>query len=165
MESVLGQVLDFSRASKVECSSFDFGCMVEQTLELARRRIRRPEIELLLSKPAGSIPFHGNYDQLSHAIFQIFKLVTDDVASRCKIFSRIEQRGNRIQLQMTPVCDDSGTDKTKTALEKTFAHNPATHRLSLMVAAETLKYHGGKYELVAHEGQSLPSIALELPIV
>jgi len=164
MEVVLDHVLDFSRASKVESSNFEFSAMVEQTLELAQRRLRRPDIKVDISKPDHALNMVGNYDQLSHAVFQIFTLISNDISTGGNVSARIEHVNDTARLQIRLNCADEHHDMVRTALEKTFAKNPATHRLPLMVAAETLKYHGGSYELTADSSHAIPCVTIELPL-
>ena len=165
MEVVLDQVLDFSRASKVECTYFEFTGMVEQTLELAQRRLRRPDISVTVSKPDRPLRMYGNYDQLSHAIYQIFRLIADDIASGGDVVARIDHTDTTARLQLRLECAEDQHEKVRSILFKTFAQNPATHRLSLMVASETLKYHGGSYELTLDEIHPIPGVTVELPLV
>ena len=91
--------------------------------------------------------------------------MADDIASGGDVAVRIDGTDTTARLQIRLDCAENHYDRVRSALGKTFAQNPATHRLSLMVASETLKYHGGAYELTCDDVHPIPGVTVQLPLM
>ena len=163
-ESVVDHVLDFSRASKNENRPVELSGLVERNLELLRGRLRQRNIEMSLSLAQEKLMVHGNPDQLSHAVYQMLKLVAEDVIPPGTAEVRTERRDERACLLIKFFCPDDGKEKTIKALKQIFADNKASQRLTVLVAVETIKYHGGEFGL-AVGNDSLPYLYIELPLI
>ena len=163
-ESVVDHVLDFSRASKNENRPIELSGLVERNLELLRGRLRQRNVEMSLSLAQEKLMVHGNPDQLSHAVYQMLKLVAEDVIPPGTAEVRTERRDERACLLIKFFCPDDGKEKTIKALKQIFAGNKASQRLTVLVAVETIKYHGGEFGL-AVGNDSLPYLYIELPLI
>jgi len=163
-ESVVDHVLDFSRASKNENRLIELSDLVERNLELLRGRLRQRNVEMSLSLAQEKLMVHGNPDQLSHAVYQMLKLVAEDVIPPGTAEVRTERRDERACLLIKFFCPDDGKEKTIKALKQIFADNKASQRLTVLVAVETIKYHGGEFGL-AVGNDSLPYLYIELPLI
>lgn len=163
-ESVLVHVLDFSRASQNENRPIDFSSLAERNLHLLLGRLRRPDVSMSLSLAREKLMVHGNHDQLSHAVYQLLKLVAEDVIPPGTAEVRTERKDKQACLLIKISCPDSNREKTIKSLKQIFSDNKASQRLTVLVAAETIKYHGGGYGLaVGNDG--LPSLYVELPLI
>jgi len=162
-ESVLTQVMDFHEASKSDRREIDFSDLVHKNLKLAKGRVRRPDINIALSLSPQPMTVYGNYDQLSHALYQFFRLVAEDLIPPGKAEIRTERDGN--QAKMIIRIDVSGQDRQRTvkAMRQIFNENKTSQRLSVLVAGETIRYHGGNFGISCDDG-SAPSLYVHLPL-
>ncbi len=163
-ESVVDHVLDFSRASKNENRPIELSGLVERSLELLLGRLRQRNVEMSLSLAHDKLMVHGNPDQLSHAVYQILKLVAEDVIPPGTAEVRTERKDKRACVLVKIFCPDDGKEKTIKALKQIFSDNKASQRLTVLVAVETIKYHGGEFGL-AVGNDSLPYLYIELPLI
>lgn len=162
-EHVLTQVMDFHEASKCDRRPIDFSDLVQKNLKLARGRLRRPDVAISMSLSPQQMTIYGNYDQLSHAFYQFFRLVAEDLIPPGKAEVRTENNGE--QAVMIIRIDVAGQDRVRTvkAMRQIFAENKTSQRLTVLVAGETIRYHGGNFGINCSEG-SAPSLSVELPL-
>ena len=163
-ESVVDHVLDFSRASKNENRPIELSGLVERSLELLLGRLRQRNVEMSLSLAHDKLMVHGNPDQLSHAVYQILKLVAEDVIPPGTAEVRTERKDKRACVLVKIFCPDDSKEKTIKALKQIFSDNKASQRLTVLVAVETIKYHSGEFGL-AVGNDSLPYLYIELPLI
>jgi len=163
-ESVVDHVLDFSRASKSENRPLELSGLVEQNLKLLRSRWRQRKVDISLSLAHEKLMVHGNYDQLSHAVYQTLKLITEDVIPPGSAEVRTEREGGRARLLIKLSCPETDRGKAVMALRRIFSDNKASQRLTVLVAVETIKYHGGEYGL-AEGNDNQPYLYIELPLI
>ncbi len=163
-ESVVDHVLDFSRASMNENRPLELSGLVQRNLELLRGQLRQRNVEMSLSLAHEKLTVHGNPDQLSHAICQILKLVAEDVIPPGAAEVRTERRDKRACMVIKFLCPEDLREKTIKALKQIFTDNKASQGLTVLVAVETIKYHGGEFGL-AVESDSLPYLYVELPLI
>jgi hypothetical protein len=107
---------------------------------------------------------HGNPDQLSHAVYHMLKLVAEDIIPPGTAEVRTERKDECACLLIKFFCPDDGKEKTIKALKQIFADNKASQRLTVLVAVETIKYHGGEFGL-AVGNDSQPYLYIELPLI
>jgi signal transduction histidine kinase len=163
-ESVLDHVLDFHKASKCESCLIEFSDLVERNLRLLLGRLHRPDVKIDISLAREKLMIYGNRDQLSHAVYQIFKLVGEELIPPGTAAVRTEIRDNRAVAVITFDCRDGARQQLVRTLKQVFTDNKASQRLSIMVAGETLKHHGGNYGIgLGADGG--PSIYVEIPLV
>lgn len=162
-EAVLDHVMDFHEASKSDRELIDFSELVGRNLQLAKGRRRRPEVAMTQSLSPEKMTVYGNYDQLSHALYQFFRLVSEDLIPPGNAEVRTERRDN--QAQMIIRLNVSGQDRVRTvkALQQIFSENKTSQRLTVLVAGETLRYHGGNFGINCQE-DAPPSLFVQLPI-
>lgn len=162
-ESVLTQVMDFHEASKSDRREINFSELVHKNLKLARGRLRRADIEIQMSLSPQEMNVYGNYDQLSHAFYQFFRLVAEDLIPPGKAEVRTEKDGE--QAVMNIRIDVSGQDRRRTvkAMRQIFSENKTSQRLTVLVAGETIRYHGGNFGISCDES-SAPSLYVQLPL-
>ncbi len=161
-ESVVDHVLDFSRASKQENQTIELSELVKQSVELLQGRMLKRDVTMTLSLTHDPLPVYGNYDQLSHALYQTLKLVVEEVIPPGTAQVRTERKGEKALVLVNIVCPEETRPRTMKALQQIFTENKASQRLTVLVAMETIKYHGGDYGLACgSDGQ--PFLYLELP--
>ncbi|MEE8578208.1 MAG: histidine kinase dimerization/phospho-acceptor domain-containing protein [candidate division Zixibacteria bacterium] len=162
-ESVLTHVMDFHEASKSDRRTIDFSDLVHKNLKLAKGRLRRPDIAISMSLSPQEMTIYGNYDQLSHAFYQFFRLVAEDLIPPGEAEVRTEKDGE--QAVMIIRIDVSGNDRMRTvkAMRQIFSDNKTSQRLTVLVAGETIRYHGGNFGICCNEG-SEPSLYVQLPL-
>ena len=163
-ESVVDHVLDFSRASKNENRPLELSNLTEQSFRLLQNRIRQREVKMTLSLASEKLMVYGNYDQLSHAVYQMLKLVAEDVIPPGTAEIRTERKLEQACLMIKVSCPDDCREKTIKALTQIFVENRASQRLTVLVAVETIRYHGGECGLASgSDGQ--PILYIELPFI
>jgi len=162
-ESVLNHVLDFSLASRNENQLIDFSQLSERSLQLLLGRRQQTDISISLSLAHEKLMVYGNCDQLSHAIYQFLKLIAEDVIPPGTAEVRTEREKAQACLWVRVSCPDSTRDKTIKTLRQTLTSNKTSQRLTVLVAAETIKLHGGEYG-VALGNDGLPSLYVKLPL-
>ncbi len=162
-ETVLAQVLDFHEASKGDRQEINFAELVQKNLQLAKGRLRRPDIDISLSLSTQDLMIYGNYDQLSHAIYQFFRLVVEDLIPPGSAEVRTEQMDDRAVMLIKINVSGQYREKTVKAIKQIFADHKTSQRLTILVAGETLRYHGGNFG-VRCENDSAPSLYVELPL-
>jgi nitrogen-specific signal transduction histidine kinase len=163
-EAILNQVLDFHKASKSDQSEFGFSELVDKNLKLLKGRLRKLDVNMSLSLSPQPMKVFGNYDQLSHAFYQFFRLVAEDLIPPGTAEVRTEQKNGVAVMLIKINVEGRDRDKTVKALRQIFSENKASLRLMILVAGETIRYHGGSFGISSEENGA-PTIFVELPIV
>jgi len=163
-ESVLDHVLDFHKASQRENGILDFSDLVEKNLGLFLGRRHRSNIRMALFRSGEPLPVYGNRDQLSHAVYQMFMLVGEELIPPGAAEVRTESRAGMAVMVITFDCGSGVRERLVRTLKQVFTDTKASQRLVIMVAGETIKHHGGNYG-IATNGGVMPSIYMELPLV
>ncbi len=162
-ESVLAEVLDFHEASKCDRREIDFAELVKKNLGLIKGRLRKSDVEIGLSLSPQPMTLYGNFDQLSHAFYQFFKLVAEDLIPPGRAEIRTEERDNFATMFIRIEVAEQDRDRTIKAMKQIFSDNKASQRLTILVAGETIRYHGGNCGILS-DGNTVPSLFVELPL-
>ena len=162
-ESVLDHVLDFSKASKCDHCEIDLTQLIEKNLQTLKGRLRRANLDISLSMDRQEMKIFGNYDQLSHAFYQFFRVVAEDLIPPGTAEIRTERQNNQATMWIRINVDQSDRDRAIKAMRQIFSENKTSHRLTILVAGETIKYHGGDFG-VALKQNSAPSLYVQLPL-
>jgi PAS domain S-box-containing protein len=162
-ETVLNQVLDFSRASRTEAREMDFDLLVRQTHELLQSRLGQYRKIPLMDLSGEEMKIWGNPDQLQHSFYQFIFMAVDEMTDECGIEINTSRGEGVARLTISFQGNAGSRDKAVAALEQIFRHSSGTSRLSIIVAGETIKYHGGDYGIESAAG-SIPRIYIELPL-
>lgn len=161
-ESVLAQVLDFSQASKGDHQPIDFSGLVQHCMELLKGRFSGKELPMFLSLAGPPLMVFGNYDQLSHAVYQFLKFVAEDLIPPGDAEVRMELKDDLAVMLVKIRCPDHESNKVRKTLQRIFSQNRTSQRLAILVAGETVRYHGGNLG-VACGDDTMPSLYIELP--
>ena len=161
-ESVLNQVLDFSRASKTRTRAIDFNNLVGQTYELLLSRVKHSTKPPKMESSENRIMVWGNPDQLQHALFQYMSLTVEELTGECRVRFRTGSRDGMVCFSIGFDGDEKALAKVKTTLKQIFGSSTGTQKLSIIVAGETIKYHGGGFGLSEGRDEQ-PEIYIELP--
>ncbi|MEW6412643.1 MAG: histidine kinase dimerization/phospho-acceptor domain-containing protein [Candidatus Zixiibacteriota bacterium] len=162
-EAILNQVLDFHKASMCDQSEFSFSELVDKNLKLLKGRLRKLDVNITLSLAPQPMKIFGNYDQLSHAFYQFFRLVAEDLIPPGSAEVRTERKNNTALMLIKLNVEGRDREKTVKALKQVFSENKASLRLMILVAGETIRYHGGSFGINC-EGSSAPTVFVELPL-
>ncbi|MDH3891278.1 MAG: GAF domain-containing protein [candidate division Zixibacteria bacterium] len=161
-ESVLHQVLDFSQASKGDNQPIDFSQLVQRSMELLKGRLSARELPMYLSLAGTPLRVFGNYDQLSHAVYQFLKFVAEDLVQLGDAEVRTESKDDLAVMLVKIRCPEDQRDKVRKSLQQIFTQNRTSQRLTILVAGETVRYHGGNLG-IACGADIPPSLYIELP--
>jgi len=161
-ESVLNQVLDFSRASRTKTREIDFNKLCRQTFDLLVSRLKHtikpPKLEL----SEACLNVWGNPDQLQHALFQYMNMTVEELTGECRVLFKTLSDNGMARFAV----GFSGPEKAMVKVDKTlrqiFGSSVGTQKLSIIVAGETIKYHGGGFGL-SQGADERPEIYIELP--
>ncbi|MFH1688312.1 MAG: histidine kinase dimerization/phospho-acceptor domain-containing protein [bacterium] len=162
-ETVLDHVLDFSKASRGECRQFDFADLLRRNLNLLKGRHRLADNQLQLAVGNESLPVTGNVDQLSHAVFQFINVVVEELIPPSSITIHTKRKDDMALMSVEVRCDLNRREDVNHVLQRIFAESPASQRLSVIVAGETVRYHGGNCGLAVGAGGDT-SVYMELPL-
>lgn len=162
-EAVLTDVLDFSKASRTKDRSLELNTLVQQAHDMLNVRMGNGHGRIRLTLSESELPLWGNPDQLLHAYYQIlWSLVQDlpvEVTPRVSTFALPE--ASRMEI----CCDHSPryrNDVEKTLMQY-FSGSNSTKRLSLIVAEETLKHHGGNLGVESNPEEG-PVLFVQIPL-
>lgn len=161
-EQVLDQLLDFYRASKRDKQRLDFHELVRDNLRLLMGRLNRPDLNLTLLTPPAGLTIWGNYDQLSHAVYQLLHVVADEIIPPGSATIRFHCQGQTAVLTIDIHNLADSQDRVARALKHIFDADSKSERLTVLVAAETIRHHGGDLG-VALGADGTASLWVELP--
>lgn len=162
-ESVLHQVLDFSKASRTENRSINFCKLVGNCRDLVSSRLKRSQPKIKMNEPESSCNVWGNSDQLRHAIVQFLNIILEGLTDNCSVVLNVENTDSFVDLSMQIESDKKDRRKIIKMLGQAFNNPSGTQRLSVLVAGETIRYHGGNFGLEGSPEEP-PKIRIELPV-
>jgi signal transduction histidine kinase len=163
-ESVLHQVLDFSQASKGDNQKIDFSRLVQRSMELMKGRFSGRELPMFLSLANPPLMVFGNYDQLAHAVYQLLKFVAEDIIPPGDVEVRTELKDDRAVMFVKIRCQENDSEKIRKTMQRTFSQSRTSQHLTILVAGETVRYHGGNLGVI-NSDESMPSLYIELPLM
>ncbi len=162
-EAVLTDVLDFSKASKIKDRPLELNSMIHQVCDMLSVRMGNGRGRIRLGLSDSELPLWGNPDQLLHAYYQIlYALMQDLPAEAVPKISTYSLSGD---CRMEICCDHAPQhrgDVEKTLMQY-FGSNNNTKRLSLIVAEETVKHHGGNLGVESNPEEG-PVLFVQLPL-
>jgi signal transduction histidine kinase len=162
-EAVLTDVLDFSKASKTKDRQLDLNNLVRQGHEMMIVRMGNERSRIRLALCDARLPLWGNPDQLLHAIYQILWILAQDMPS--EVVPRISTYALPEAGRLEICCDHM--PQNLHIIEKLFAQyfgaGNSTKGLSLLVAEETLKHHGGTMGVESNQAEG-PVLYVQLPL-
>ncbi len=162
-ESVLHQVLDFSKASRTENRAIGFHQLIQNCCNIVTSRIKRGQPQPIFDTEDNGLAVWGNSDQLQHAIVQFLNMIIDSSTESNTITLNIVPNDSTIMLTISVAFEKNDRRRLTKMLEQGFNNPSGTQRLSILVAGETIRYHGGNFGLESSEG-GLPRVFVELPI-
>jgi PAS domain S-box-containing protein len=163
-ETVLHQVLDFSRASRTKSREIDFNKLVFQTHELLVSQLKHHQKPPTLEMPEDKPSIWGNPDQLQHALYQYMNLSTEEMTDECEVKISTQNIDNLVRLTVAFSGNDDTRKRVAKTLNQIFNNPGGTYKLSIIVAGETIRYHGGNFGVESANGD-IPKIFIELPIM
>jgi len=160
-EAVLADVLDFSKASKVQSKQLDLNELVRSALDMLTARMGEASCRVQMKMSGNALPLWGNPDQLLHAFHQILLSLLQDLVNVVPVVTTYSQ-SDKVRMEVSFLNADSHQSKIEKNLKQYFGGN-STKRLSLIVAEETLKHHGGGLGVESNPGKG-PVLYVELPL-
>jgi K+-sensing histidine kinase KdpD len=162
-EAVLTDVLDFSRASRVKDKPLNVNALIRSVIDMLTVRLGNGKNRFKLSLGEQELPMWGNEAQMIHALYQIYSALPQDLPP--EVTPRITTRGtgeiSRMEIGFEPIGRQS--DKVEKVLKQYFGSGNSTKRLSLLVAEETLKHHGGSLAVESSPERG-PVLSVEIPL-
>jgi len=162
-ETVLNQVLDFSHASRSDSEIIDFSSLAERYLEKHKNSVNMSKVDMDLSLAREKLSVRVNREQVFLSLEQLLGFIIDDILPAGSITLRTEQDNSNARLLILMHCSQEHKDRVNRSLKQIFSEKTAPQYLSLLVARETFKYHGGKLGATTG-GDSVPCIYAELPL-
>ncbi len=161
-ESAIHQVLDFSKASKTANRPIDFNLLVGQTFEMLLSKLKFSRRKPALTMSGQTTGVFGNPDQLMHALFQFMWLSVEETTGECKITISTEMDDGFARMKIGFSGDESKRDNLVKVLGQLFSSATGTQKLTMIVAGETVRCHGGNFGLEGTK-EGFPTIYVELP--
>jgi len=161
-EAVLTDVLDFSRASKTRDRRLELNNLLQNALTMLGVRLGNGKCKISWKASDGELPLWGNPDQLLHAIYQVFWSLSQDLSCDMpRITSYAIADTARIDIAFPG--GEKDRDKVTKVLHQYFGAGNSSKRLSLLVAEETLKHHGGMIGIESTPDEG-PILYIQLPL-
>jgi PAS domain S-box-containing protein len=161
-ETVLHHVLDFSRASRTKTREIDFNYLVSTTSQLLHSKIKHRHKPPLLKLAEQRLSVWGNPDQLQHALLQFMIIAVEEMTDECTIELVTVANDGNVRLVIGFNGGEEARAKVVKTLKQIFGNSTGTQKLSIIVAGETLRYHGGNYG-VESSSEVFPKLFIELP--
>ncbi len=161
-ESVLHQVLDFSRASRTKTRRVEFNSLVKAAHEILLVKLNRAQESPVLHLAEGELPIWGNPDQLRHALLQFMLMTVEELTGECSIDISTSINGKNVRMVIAFSGEDKARARVVKTLRQVFGNPSGTQKLSILVAGETLKYHVGNYGVEGSQ-ENMPCLYIELP--
>jgi signal transduction histidine kinase len=162
-ESVLTDVLDFSKASKIKDRRVNLNDLVLQARDMLSMRLGNGRGRMRIALCESELSIWGNPDQLLHACYQILWTIVNDLpADISPVVTTYSLPGGA---RMDICCRHAGSEQAKVeqALGRYFGGGNSTKRLYLLVAEETLKHHGGSLGVESNPDEG-PVLFVQLPL-
>lgn len=161
-EAVVTDVLDFSRASKTPDRHLELNQLVHNALDMLTVRLGRDRCSIRAASVGTALPLWGNPDQLLYALYQVFRsLMLDMPCEEVHVATCVQEAFGRVEIRFAD--GDKNRDKVEKLLKQYFSGGSNSKRLSLIVAEETLKHHGG-WLGVESGAQGGPMLSIHLPL-
>jgi PAS domain S-box-containing protein len=161
-ETVLHHVLDFSRASRTKTREVDFNQLVSTSTELLSAKIKHRHRPPILKLSREKLNIWGNPDQLQHALLQFMLIAFEEMTDECSITFGTSCENDLVRLILSFSGGEEARAKVAKTLRQIFGSSTGNQKLSIIVAGETIKYHGGNYGIESNQ-EFLPKIYIELP--
>jgi PAS domain S-box-containing protein len=161
-EAVLHQVLDFSRASRTKSREIDFNALVSEAFNYFQSKIKFRQKGIKLNLTDERVTVWGNPDQLLHVLLQFMHLSAEGINDDVRTIVATHRDNSTVKLTVSFQGSKQAEACARQILDKIFDSRNGTQRLSLIVAGETIKYHGGNYG-VENSTDNNPKLYVELP--
>jgi len=161
-EAVLHQVLDFSRASRTSCREIEFNALVKEAFDYFQTKSKTKQKNICLNLSEETAKFWGNPDQLLHALLQFIQLTAEGMTAMGNVEIKTYRENKTARMTIELQCTAQTREEAVTKFDKIFGNSNGTQRLSLIVAGETIKYHGGDYGVENRDNKG-PTLFIELP--
>ncbi len=162
-ESVLTDVLDFSKASKKKDKLLDFNVLVKESLDMMALRLHNGKQPRQFNLNPDPLMIWGNSDQLRHSIYQIVLTVIQDLGDSAHPIAQTYRIENTARLEIGFTRNGKNVEEIEKSLGQYFCSGNSTKRLGLLVAEEALKHHGGDLGIESHTKEG-PFLYIELPL-
>jgi PAS domain S-box-containing protein len=162
-EGVLTDVLDFSKASKAKDRRLELNGLVRQAFDMLTVRMGSSRNRIRSALSDTDLPLWGNPDQLLHAYYQILWTLIQDLP--VEVIPKVSTYALPGASRMEICCDHAPRhrEKVEKILGQYFGASNSTKRLSLIVAEETLKHHGGNLGVESNPEEG-PVLFVQLPL-
>ena len=95
-------------------------------------------------------------------MYQFLKFVAEDLVQLGDAEVRTESKDDLAVMLVKIRCPEDQRDKVRKSLQQIFTQNRTSQRLTILVAGETVRYHGGNLG-IACGADIPPSLYIELP--
>jgi PAS domain S-box-containing protein len=161
-ESVLTDVLDFSRASRTEDTRHELFAIIQQAVDMLRMRVGRNRVHITVSEPETPLPVWGNGDQLLHAIYQVMYTMSQSISETLETTLTCHRFDDTARVEIKVRQANGKREEIIKVLTKLFGGDKNTEKLPLLVAQETIKHHGGSLEVETAQ-EKTPILSLSFP--
>jgi signal transduction histidine kinase len=162
-ETVLHQVLDFSRAGETAVVDIEIGSLLMKTYELFVSQLKPAQNPPRTGFTHDKAFTRGNPTQLQHAFYQFMKITADEIVDEFRPIFKTEVDSDVYRFFIEFDIVPERREKILEILREIFGTAAGKQGLSLIVAGETIKYHRGHFG-VAGGKMHPPRIYIELPL-
>ncbi len=162
-ETVLEQLLDFSKAGTNEAGKIELNSLISNTFKIFCARLTNNSKPPEYHSSDKKAYIKGNQDQLRHAFYQFMNIGVDEIPVVERTLFFTERKDNKFRFMIEFQGDKSSVESIKKLLKSTMGTDVGTQKLPILIAGETIKYHGGNFGIICSEN-SHPGIFIELPL-
>ncbi|MEZ5359866.1 MAG: GAF domain-containing protein [Candidatus Zixiibacteriota bacterium] len=162
-ESVLTDVMDFSKASKTADRRLDFNGLVGEAVEMMAMRMGNGKKRLNVKLSDVPLFVWGNSEQLRHAVYQVILTILHDLDANMQPHVQTFMLADMVRLEIHFLDGRQKMQSLEKALGQYFGPGCSSKRLSLLVAEEALKHHGGNLGIESGIKEG-PILYIELPL-
>jgi len=161
-ESAIHQVLDFSKASKSASRLIEFNFLIHQTFDLLLSKLKFGQKKPSLNIADSPASVWGNPDQLIHALLQFMLIPVEEITGEYRVVITNDISDNRVRMKISFTGRQDKREKLVKTLGQIFGSATGAQKLTMIVAGETIRCHGGNYGIEGSK-DDFPSIYVELP--
>ncbi len=162
-EAVLTDLLDFSKASRMENQQVEMNTVVGKVIDMLAVRFGKDLARVKLEPGEESMPVWGNPDQLIHAFYQILTILFQELPDGVVPCLSTYVEDNSVKLLISFPGQGNNNGQLGKLLKLYFGAKDAAKRLALIVAEETLRHHGGQLGLASNP-EAGPALYVQLPL-
>ncbi|MCP4634060.1 MAG: hypothetical protein GY855_14130 [candidate division Zixibacteria bacterium] len=152
LETISGEILDYSRDSKLEFKKCELLEVINDTLTIIKQKLKESNINLKTRFTSSSLPINADPNRIRQVLYNLVQNAIDELKSGGSLIIRTKIEDKYVVMET----EDTGGGIPKGAREKLFTPFFSTKAkgsgLGLPVSKKIIDDHGGYIRVVSREG-------------